>query len=144
MTSSFRRICLGLGNDLDGDALALVLALLGLGGAGVSKVTAAGLLAELVLGEEVLGETESLVQAQLRLAALEDGCLIGLDGAVPPPHERADVLASDGGGKGRLSPQRSNVDATLKSSGCQAHREGQVDARMTAWRSPSSSTPSQG
>ena len=52
---------LGLGDDLDGDVLTLVLALLGLGGAGVAEVAAADLLAEVILGEEVLGEAKALV-----------------------------------------------------------------------------------
>lgn len=57
--------------------LALVLAFLALM-AQVLKVAAANLLTELVLGEEVLGEGEALVQAHRRLAALRDGCLVGL------------------------------------------------------------------
>jgi hypothetical protein len=83
---------LGLGDDFDGDVLALVLALLGLGGARVAEVAAADLLAEVVLSEEVLGEAEALVQAELRLAALGNGHLVGLDRAVPPREESADVL----------------------------------------------------
>lgn len=83
---------LGLGNDLDGDVLALELALLGLGDAGVAEVTAPHLPAEVVLGREVLGVSEALVQPQVRLGALGDGRLVGLDRAVPACQERADVL----------------------------------------------------
>ena len=53
MSARARVSNLGLGDDLDGDVLALVLALLGLGGARVAEVAAADLLAEVVLGEEV-------------------------------------------------------------------------------------------
>ena len=92
MSARARVSNLGLGDDLDGDVLALVLALLGLGGARVAEVAAADLLAEVVLGEEVFGEAEALVQAELRLAALGDGRLVGLDRAVPPREESANVL----------------------------------------------------
>lgn len=99
-----------------------MLALLGLGGAGVSEVATSDLLAELVLGEEVLGKAESLVQAQLQLAALRDGCPIGLDGAVPPWQERTDALGRRRwweAGKSRLKPLHASMDATLELSGCQ-------------------------
>ena len=93
---------LGLGNDLDGDVLSLELALLGLGGAGVAEVAAPNLPAELVLGREMLGVSEGLVQPQVRFGALGDGRFIGLDQAMPARQERADVL----GGRRRRERER--------------------------------------
>jgi hypothetical protein len=95
---------LGLGDDLDGDVLALVLALLGPGAAGVAEMAAADLLAELILGEEVFREAEALVQSEFRLAAFGDGRLIGLHRAVPPRQERADVLRRRRRWEGPLEP----------------------------------------
>jgi hypothetical protein len=57
---------LGFSNDLDGDGLALVVALLDDGGAGVAEVAPSHLLPQLVLGPEVLPEAEGLVQRALR------------------------------------------------------------------------------
>lgn len=107
---------LGLGDDLDGDVLALVLALFGLGGARVAEVAAANLLAKVVLGEEVLGEAEALVQAELRLAALGDGRLVGLDRAVPPREQSADVLRRRGRWERALEPaaRRRGRDARVR------------------------------
>jgi hypothetical protein len=100
----WRESDLGFGDDLDGDVVALVVALLGLGGAGVAEVAAADLVAELVLGEEVLGEAEALVEADLGLAALRDGRLVGLHRPVPPRQERADVLRRRRRGERPLQP----------------------------------------
>jgi len=83
---------LGLGNNLDGDVLALEVALLALGSAGEAKVAAPHLPAKVVLGGEVPGVAEALVQPQVWLAALGDGRLVGLDRAVAPRQQRTDVL----------------------------------------------------
>jgi hypothetical protein len=89
-----RRICshLGLGNDLDGDVLALELALLALGSAGEAKVAAPHLSTKVVLGRKVPGVAEALVQPKVWFAALGDGRLVGLDRAVAPRQQRTNVL----------------------------------------------------
>ena len=126
---------LGLGDDLDGDVLALVLALLGLGGARVAEVAAADLLAEVVPGEEVLGEAEALVEAELRLAALGDGRLVGLDGAMPPREESADVLGGRRRWERALEPaaRRRGRDARVRRRALVAgrrERAGQVEREL--------------
>jgi hypothetical protein len=86
--------------------MALVLALLDQGGAGVAKVSPPDLLPEVVLGPEVVGEAERLVQRALGLggvggdagaALLRYGALLGLAPAEALGESGLDVL----GGRGR-------------------------------------------
>lgn len=104
---------LSFGDDLDGDGMALELALLDDGGAGVAKVAPPDLLPEVVLGPKVLGEAKRLVQRALGLggirgrdsragaspdaALLRYGALLGLAHAEPLGERGLDVL----GGRGR-------------------------------------------
>ncbi|EEE59105.1 hypothetical protein OsJ_10963 [Oryza sativa Japonica Group] len=109
-------IDLGLGDDLDGDVVALELALLAGGGAGVAEVAAANLAAELVLGGEVPGEAEALVQRHAGLAGLRDGRLVRLHRAVAPRQERADVLRRRRRRERPLEPRRARALTPRSSS----------------------------
>jgi hypothetical protein len=95
--------------------VALVVALLDEGGAGVAEVAPSDLLAQLVLGPEVLPEAKRLIQGPLRLGGpvraasagprgsfLRYGPLLGLPPAEPLGERGLDVLGRGGRREGAL------------------------------------------
>jgi len=53
---------------------------------------AAHFFADLVMGREIFGEAEPLIQPNLTLAAFRYGGFVRLHGPLPPSQERANVL----------------------------------------------------
>lgn len=103
---------LGFWNDFDGNVDAFEGALLGLGGAGVAEMAAAHFFGELVMGRELFGEAEALIQPNLTLAAFRYGGFVRLHGAVAPGEERANVLGRRRRREGTLEdPQRCGTHA---------------------------------
>ena len=63
---------LSFGDNLDSHLLPLHVSLLGLGGASIPEMPLPNLFTKLVFGEELLGETKTLIQSQLNLAPFRD------------------------------------------------------------------------
>lgn len=75
-------------------------------------MAAAHFFVELVVGREVFGEAERLIEPKLALGPFGDGGLVGLDGAVAAGQQGPDVLGRRGRGEGPLEdPQRRRAHA---------------------------------
>jgi hypothetical protein len=118
---------LSFGDDLDSDSMALVLALLDDGGAGVAKVAPPDLLPEIVLGPKVLGEAERFVQRAVGLGGIggTNGRAGAGAGPGPGPGPRAALLRY--GALLGLAPAEALGERGLDVLGGRGRREGPLE-----------------